>query len=83
MWEELDERLSTMDLTEFSHALIQHHIEFIRERPAFTELIEAGFRSSRPVFVPRPEPFSPGMFSASYESSRRTCRRTDCEILPM
>jgi len=48
MWEELDERLSTMDLGEFAHALIQHHIEFIRERPAFTELIDAGFRSSQP-----------------------------------
>jgi AcrR family transcriptional regulator len=48
IWEEVDERLPTMDLGEFSHALIQRHIEFIRKRPAFTELIEAGFRSSRP-----------------------------------
>ena len=48
LWEELDERLPKMDLKEFSHQLIQHHIEFIRERPAFSELIEAASLSSRP-----------------------------------
>jgi Transcriptional regulator len=46
-WEELDERLPRMDLKEFSHELIQQHIEFIRERPAFTELIDATSLLSR------------------------------------
>jgi AcrR family transcriptional regulator len=47
-WEELAERLPTMDLAEFSHQLIRHQIEFIRERPAFTELIDATLLLSRP-----------------------------------
>jgi AcrR family transcriptional regulator len=46
-WEELDERLPTMNLKEFSHELIQHQIEFFRERPAFTELIDATSLFSR------------------------------------
>lgn len=47
-WEELAERLPTMDLKEFSHELIRHQIEFFRERPAFTELIDATSLLSRP-----------------------------------
>jgi hypothetical protein len=47
-WEELDARLPRMDLKEFSHELIQHQIEFFRDRPAFTELIDATSLLSRP-----------------------------------
>src|ERR1700752_43269 len=47
--EELVQQLPTTDLKEFSHELIQHHIEFIRERPAFTELIDATSLLSRPA----------------------------------
>ncbi len=46
-WEELDEQLPTMNLKEFCHELIQHQIEFFRERPAFTELIDATSLFSR------------------------------------
>ncbi len=46
-WEALDEQLPTMNLKEFSHELIQHQIEFFRERPAFTELIDATSLFSR------------------------------------
>src|SRR5260370_21898227 len=46
-WKELDERLPTMNLKEFYHELIQHQIEFFRERPAFTELIDATSLLSR------------------------------------
>src|SRR5258708_36677286 len=35
-WEALDEQLPTMNLTEFSHDLIQHQIEFSRDRPTLT-----------------------------------------------
>jgi AcrR family transcriptional regulator len=48
LWEELDERLPTIDLKEFAHELIVHHIEFVRGRPAFTELVEATSLFSRP-----------------------------------
>jgi AcrR family transcriptional regulator len=48
-WEELAERLPKMDLKEFAHELIQHQIEFIRARPAFTELIDATSLLSRPA----------------------------------
>ena len=47
-WKELDQRLPRMSLKEFSHELIRHQIEFIRERPAFTELIDATSLLSRP-----------------------------------
>jgi AcrR family transcriptional regulator len=47
-WKELDERLPRMNLKEFSHELIRRQIEFIRECPAFTELIDATSLLSRP-----------------------------------
>jgi AcrR family transcriptional regulator len=47
-WEELDERLATMHLKEFAHELIVQHIEFIRARPAFSELLDASSLFSRP-----------------------------------
>ena len=47
-WKELDERLPAMNLKEFSHELIRHQIEFTRERPAFTELIDPTSLLSRP-----------------------------------
>ena len=47
-WKELDERLPRMSLKEFSHELIRHQIEFTRERPAFTELIDPTSLLSRP-----------------------------------
>jgi AcrR family transcriptional regulator len=47
-WEELDARLPKMDLKEFSHELIRHQIEFFRDRPAFTELVDATSLLSRP-----------------------------------
>jgi AcrR family transcriptional regulator len=64
-WEELGERLPRMDLKEFSHELIQQQIEFFRERPAFTELIDAtsllsraGLRSeARAIFTRNVERF--------------------------
>jgi AcrR family transcriptional regulator len=47
-WEEFDARLPKMDLKEFAHELIQHQIEFFRDRPAFTELVDATSLLSRP-----------------------------------
>ena len=48
LWEELDGRLATMELKEFAHELIVHHIEFVRARLALGELIEASSLFSRP-----------------------------------
>jgi AcrR family transcriptional regulator len=47
-WEEFDARLPKMDLKEFSHELIKHQIGFFRDRPAFSELVEATSLLSRP-----------------------------------
>ncbi len=48
LWEDFDERMASMDLKEFAHALIVDRIEFFRERPAFSELIESTSLFSRP-----------------------------------
>jgi AcrR family transcriptional regulator len=47
-WEQLDERLEATDLKIFVHDLVRRHIDFSRERPALSELIEASALFSRP-----------------------------------
>jgi AcrR family transcriptional regulator len=47
-WEELDDRVGDIDLKTFVHDLIRRHIDFSRQRPAFSELIEASGLFSRP-----------------------------------
>jgi AcrR family transcriptional regulator len=47
-WKALDDRVAKMDFREFAHELIVHHIAFLRERPALSELIEASSAFSRP-----------------------------------
>jgi AcrR family transcriptional regulator len=47
-WEELDDPVGDIDLKAFVHDLIRRHIDFSRQRPAFSELVEASGLFSRP-----------------------------------
>jgi AcrR family transcriptional regulator len=47
-WEELDDRVGHLDLKAFVHELIRRHIDFSRQRPALSELIEVSELFSTP-----------------------------------